>query len=83
MNSRFVTVLILIALISLDSHAQWTSAQGPYGGIVRRLVTSGQDLLASLDTGGVFQSSNNGSTWAAVNTGLTNHSVWSLCVNGA
>jgi hypothetical protein len=33
--------------------------------------------------GGVYRSFNNGDSWAAVNSGLTDHLVWSLAINSA
>jgi ligand-binding sensor domain-containing protein len=46
------------------------------------LAVSGSNLFAGTD-GGVFLSTNNGASWTAVNTGLTNTGVLSLAVNGS
>jgi hypothetical protein len=83
MIAKILTILILVGLFCTETQAQWTSTQGPYGGIVRRIVISGQNRLAAVDTGGVFLSTGSGGTWNAVNSGLTNHSAWALCVNGS
>ena len=39
------------------------------------LAVSGTNLFAGTDGGGVFLSTNNGTSWTAVNTGLTNTDV--------
>ena len=45
------------------------------------LAISGSNIFAGTSDG-VFLSSNNGSCWAAVNTGLTNTNVNSLAISG-
>jgi len=57
----------------------------PYGGDVRSFAVSGRNLFAGTYGGGVFLSTNNGTSWTTVNTGLTNTSVRALAVspNGA
>ena len=49
---------------------------------VNALVVSGTNLFAGTFNGGIFRSSNNGTSWTAVNTGLTNARVYSLAVSG-
>jgi hypothetical protein len=61
--------------------AQWIQTSGPCGGSVRPLVVSGSNLLAGTN-GGVFVTTDNGTSWNAVNTGLMNRDVQSLVVNG-
>lgn len=55
---------------------------GPYGGYVYSLAVSGTNLFAGTYGGGVFLSTNNGTSWTEVNSGLTNTYVWSLAVSG-
>ena len=43
---------------------------------------SGTNLFAGTYRGGVFLSTNNGTNWFAVNTGLTDVNVFSLIVSG-
>jgi len=49
-----------------------------YGAVLmcRRLI------FAGIAGGGVFLSTNNGTSWIAVNTGLTNYTVYALTVSG-
>ena len=45
------------------------------------LAVSGTNLFAGTYGGGVFLSTNNGTSWTAVNTGLTNTDVYALAVS--
>jgi len=47
------------------------------------LAVSGTNLFAGTLDGGVFLSTNNGTSWTAVNTGLTNYSVLAFCFSDA
>jgi hypothetical protein len=49
---------------------------------VLALKVSGTNLFAGTYGGGVFLSTNNGTNWTAVNTGLTNTNVYALALNG-
>lgn len=53
------------------------------GTYVSALAVKGPNLFAETDDGGVFLSTNNGTSWTAVNTGLANTSVRSLAVKGS
>jgi hypothetical protein len=83
--------LIALALFAPDDYAfsQWVQTNGPYGGTVLSFAVSpngagGTNLFAGTSVG-VFLSTNNGTSWTAVNTGLTNTYVNALAVspNGA
>ncbi len=79
--------LLLILLLSHgglhSARAQWVQTNGPYGGIVNCLAVSGTNLFAGTGRGGVFLSTNNGTSWTAVNNGLTNTNVYALAVSPA
>jgi hypothetical protein len=64
------------------SNAQWVQTNGPYGGGVLCFATSGTNLFVGT-YGGVFLSANNGTSWTAVNSGLTDLIVFSLAVSDA
>jgi hypothetical protein len=91
MNARLL--LILWALMASQIVAQdfWQQTNGPYGGYVSCFAVSGTNVFAGTDGGtlqdgaGVFISSDNGASWAPVNTGLGNRVVGALAVgpNGA
>ena len=88
--SRLLLLLILAGLASRASKVSagvgvWTT-NGPYGGDVRALVVNPADpatLYAGTSGGGVFKSTNRGTTWTAVNTGLTGTDVLSLALDPA
>lgn len=81
--SRRFYLLVFGASISVQPLlAQWVQTNGPYGGKVNSLAVSGTNLFAGTWSGGVFLSTNNGTSWAAVNTGLTHTNVYSLAVSG-
>jgi hypothetical protein len=69
---------------STDSGATWVRK-----GLADRPLTcfafNGANIFAGASVGGVFLSTDNGTTWNAVNTGLTNTSVYALAFasNGA
>jgi hypothetical protein len=71
-----------------ETKAQWVQTNGSYSGWVNCFAvspngTGGMNLFAGTDGGGVFLSTNNGTSWTAVNTGLPSHTgVWSLAVSG-
>lgn len=71
---------------SLDSGTTWTAVNVVNSGFsnlfVFSLLVNGSTLFAGTN-GGVFRSTNNGATWTAINTGLTDRAVYTLTVNGA
>lgn len=82
-----VRILIFPVALALchvpPANAQWVPTNEPYGGIVRCIASSGTNLFAGTDVGGVFRSTNNGATCSAVNEGLTKEFVTGLVASGA
>ncbi|HYQ86943.1 MAG TPA: T9SS type A sorting domain-containing protein [Bacteroidota bacterium] len=56
-------------------HAQWVQASGPDLRGTDCFAVSEGNLFAGTGRGGVFRSTNNGTGWIAVNTGLTTGSL--------
>jgi len=84
-NLAAAFLIFIIANCSLlfdNCKAQWIQTNGPYGGIVNCFVVSGTNLFAGTDGGGVFLSTNNGTSWTVVNNGLTSTYVSSFAVSG-
>jgi hypothetical protein len=80
---RFLLLVSLVALSGMNPLlAQWVQTNGPYGGSVMTFAVSGTNLFACTLGGGVFLSTNNGTSWTAVSSGLTSTVVWSLAVSG-
>ncbi len=67
---RSILVLFFLSLMHAGvAHAQWVQTNGPYGGMINSFAVSGTNLFAGTGGGGVFLSTNNGTSWTA--TGLT------------
>ncbi|HEY3873898.1 MAG TPA: regulator, partial [Candidatus Kapabacteria bacterium] len=88
---RTISLLSLAVLVTLFStlpvHAQWVQMNGPSGGYIRAITTSGSNFYAAVDSArhggfGIFRSTNNGGSWSAKNNGLTNTYVWALAIIG-
>jgi len=77
---QFFFALICLTTSVAPLHAQWVHSM-PFDGICQSFALSGTNLFAGT-RGGVFLSTNNGTSWTAVNTGLTSTWVWSLAVSG-
>src|ERR1035437_3699340 len=77
----FFLIVILAIVSAAPLRAQWVQTNGPYDGDVRCFAVSGTNLFAGTDVG-VFLSTNNGTSWAAVNTGLTFSDIFALAVSG-
>ncbi|MCX6158559.1 MAG: hypothetical protein NTY74_11340 [Ignavibacteriae bacterium] len=84
MNKIFTILVTLIILTSTlftnESRAQWEQTNGP-GRNVTCFAVSGTNIFAGTSIG-AFLSTNNGTSWTAVNNGLTNLSIRSLAVSG-
>jgi len=75
-------LLISVMVISaIFANAQWQQTNGPYGGSVTCLATCGTNIFSGTHNG-LFLSTNNGSNWTAVSSGLTNHNIYCLAVSG-
>jgi photosystem II stability/assembly factor-like uncharacterized protein len=77
-------IVLLIFAISLDSFGdnQWISI-GPEGGPVWALAIHPQtpETLYAGTWGGVFKSTNGGTNWTAINTGLTYTYINALAIH--
>src|SRR5262245_14949036 len=79
---RFLFLLSCIFATTNTLEAQWIQTNGPDGGFVVSLTVSGPNLLAGTNGGGVFLSTNHGTSWTAVNNGLTIAVIRPLAVSG-
>jgi hypothetical protein len=85
----FLRILFFFLLVTQICFAQWVQTNDPFAGSVRALAVSGTNLFAgtyffppTTTYGGVFLSTNNGTSWTEVNTGLTNINVYAFAVSG-
>ena len=80
LSAMLVASSVSVAQAGIDV---WTS-NGPDGGGVQTLAIDAgtpTTLYAGTDGGGVFKSTDGGTTWSAVNTGLTSLSVPALAID--
>ena len=84
-TARFVLALLLFGLPA-NPEAQpqnfWQQTNGPNGGSVQAFaINSSGDIFAGTFGGGVFRSADNGATWTATNSGLTDPFILALAIN--
>ncbi len=81
------SLIVLLSVLAASSRSQWVSTNGPNAGAVYAIAVSpssggsGTNLFAGTSAGGVFLSTDNGTSWTAVDSGLTTPYVWSLAVS--
>ncbi len=81
MRRQFIYVALASALLCPSARANWVETN-PFGGMVHALAVAGTNLLAGTEGGGVVLFTNSGSSWTAVNSGLTSMNVDALAVAG-
>ena len=80
--TRFAILIVNGLILASPVSAQWTQTNGPLGCQVHTLVASGTNLYVGVWGVGVYSSTNNGSSWTAVNHGLTSTYVNTIGVDG-
>ncbi|MBL7874690.1 MAG: hypothetical protein JNL53_03450, partial [Cyclobacteriaceae bacterium] len=50
----------------------YTALNGPYSGTPSKIISTGSSLIGTVYGNGLLKSTDNGITWTATNTGLTN-----------
>jgi photosystem II stability/assembly factor-like uncharacterized protein len=83
---RLFTFLLLLTIGSF-TRAQWVQSNGPYGWSVNSVIaipneTGGTNIIAGTDKG-IFLSQDDGKTWNAMNSGLTNLKIDCLMNSGS
>ncbi len=88
--AKFVRVLmscILFIFGGQPAFAQtdfWKSTGGPNAGLIKAFdINASGDIFTGTEGGGVFRSSNDGTSWTARNTGLTNLVVECFAINSS
>jgi len=77
-----ISLLIVVLGITFNTNAQWQQI-GPNGvGSIDCIAIKGNNIFAGSGNTGVYLSSNNGDSWAAVNTGLSLYSVAAFAISG-
>ncbi len=82
----FLFVLSLIMAFFLffkeEGPKSWEQANGPYGGYIHCLAVKDQKIFAGNREMVYFIHSDQGNSWKAVNSGLTNSYIHSLVISG-
>jgi len=69
------TVLIFSGIIFSFGQGIWTAANGPFGGNVNDVVYLTGDVMLAASAGGIYRSTDNGSSWARVTSGINQFDV--------
>ncbi|MHB8853243.1 MAG: T9SS type A sorting domain-containing protein [Ignavibacteriaceae bacterium] len=78
-----LTVIFGILFICVtQTKAQWVKTNDPYGDFTQCFAVSGTNLFAGSNGYGVSLSKDNGTSWTAVDSGLTSNFVTALAVSG-
>src|SRR5271157_3102336 len=81
-NLKWLATIMTFFLVSYHTaHAQWVQANGPGGLNIMALCVSGATIFAGTRDG-VHRSTDNGASWTAANSGLTNTNVVAFAVSG-
>jgi len=81
--NRFILMIFLMFNCSNPLDAQWQQTNGLYSETIQCFAVNGQNIFAGTFANGVYLSIDNGASWTAVNSGLTNTNILALVVNGA
>jgi hypothetical protein len=73
-------ISVLVCLLAQSLQAQWIQTNGPF--YAYSFCVSGTNLFVGSLMYGVFLSTNNGTSWTAVNDGLTSTSITALAARG-
>ncbi|MHB8337039.1 MAG: WD40/YVTN/BNR-like repeat-containing protein, partial [Ignavibacteriaceae bacterium] len=73
-------IILLIILFNVSSFAQWKSV-GLNDQYVWTFAVIDSNIFAGSGGGGIFLSSNNGTNWTQINSGLTNFVINALVVS--
>jgi photosystem II stability/assembly factor-like uncharacterized protein len=84
-NLLLLAITMFIILIpSRTVNANWTKTSGINAGSIYSLFVNGRYIFAGTGGGGVFISTNNGTSWMAVNSGMpANSNIHSFTVRGS
>ena len=70
-HPRLLICTIACLVFTTPLWAQWSRTSGPEGGYAADLLSTPQALLLGLESGGVYRSTDNGTTWQYASIGLS------------
>ena len=71
-------VLVILTSVYINSNAQWVPMNGPRGNNVTSFASINTSIFAGTLGGGVYLSTDNGTSWNTANNGLTSMYVYTL-----
>lgn len=75
---RALALLALISSVTEEAFTQWIQTAGPEGGHVTSLAAAGLNVVAGTWMGGIFRSTDGGSSWTEVGTGMPRKDISSM-----
>lgn len=82
-KSILLTIILVQAISGAIAQTQWTQTSTPPGGSVWDIEVIGTNIFAATSSGGIYFSSDNGTTWVKRNGAFPNMEVRSLVVSGS
>jgi len=79
LSVKYIFVIVLL-VAAAPLTAQWASTPAPSGGTITAFTVCRGFLFAGAAADGVYRSSDNGTGWTVVSSGLANTGVWALAV---
>lgn len=73
-------LFLLISGIFSSVRAQWIKCNVPVGTLPFSMTASGENIYLGTLSSGMFLSTDKGSSWKEINTGITNKQVWSISI---
>ena len=83
MRPRYICLALVNVLLFPLAPAQWVQTNGTSGADGRRSPLIGGNIFAGTESRGVFLSTNNGTSWIAAKSGLSDSTVGALSISGA
>lgn len=74
---HFVQIIIFLSALQLNAQSSfWTAKNGIYGGTEYEIINhTATGALVTISNGGIFRSTNNGTTWTRVNSGIASTDI--------
>ena len=74
-------VILTVLLLTIPLKAQWIQTSGGYGGTIMDILDDDAGVFAASRGNGVYLTTDNGSTWAQMDNGMSN--PYAVCMTGS
>ena len=79
---RITLILAVIIFSIIKTNAQWQQSSFPTGSGIIGFAVSGANIYVGTVTNGVYLSTNNGTSWTSIGSGINNTNIRSMAANG-